>query len=285
MPVSYRWFLLLVTLLGPLHFVLHPCSAATVETVTSLKRSLNQLVRQQNVQLSQYKSRLESSTLNELHDSTFALSEVFMQCTLSWRSLQSQFNAADATCASGAAHTPQSMANEAVVDLNQCLAEVEAHFLAVTAAIDESLGKEIDESWKLNFWLQAKLFSRSTSKATTTFPLLLDTFNATATAQQIYREAVLWDNVDSIQLYTSVRDAAAPLRDAGEWGFICGLNSYNKLFQKLKNTEAYLNTNCSGAKSSGRENGTAAADVAGGHGNTGNSRGVAPEVVHRASEV
>lgn len=240
-------FVLFAVLLLASTFSSPTTASVTPETVDQLKMSLNQLVRQQNEQLAHYKSQLETSSAAELRESVFALSEVLYQCTLSWAGLQAQFNAADATCASQAPHTPASISSDTAEDLNQCLAEVEASFLAVTSPLDESLSAEITASSKLNFWLQSKLFARSTATSSRSSPL--DTFDADAASREIFNEAVLWDNVGSIDLYYGVRGLAAPLKSAGEWGFICGLNAFNKLFQKLKNTEAYLNTNCSGISS------------------------------------
>lgn len=232
-------------------------SSASPETVRQLKMSLNQLVRQQNAQLAHYKSQLEASTRAELREAVFALSEVMQQCTLAWRGLQAQFLAVDASCANNAPNTPQSMASETASDLNQCLAEVQENVAAVTRPIDESMSAEIVKSSKLNFWLQSKLFATASSSVSSGGAFTLDTFDATAAARDIFNEAVLWDNVDSFRLYHSVRAAPPALTSAGEWGFVCGLTSYNKLFQKMKNTEAFLNTNCA---ASGSVN---AADAAG----------------------
>lgn len=240
--VNMKWnsYLAVVVLLLSAAGIHETRAATTPAMVNELKMSLNRLVRQQNIQLAHYKSQLESSTMSELREAVFALSEVFFQCTLSWQGLQTQFAAVDVGCASGAPHTPASIANEAATDLNQCLVEVEENVVGVTRPIDESLSAEIASSSKLNFWLQSKLFTSPSSSSLSP----LDAFDALTSSLEIFNEAVLWDNVASIKLYQSVRAAPAALTNAGEWGFICGLNSFNKLFQKLKNTEAFLNTNC-----------------------------------------
>lgn len=183
-------------------------------------------------------------------------------CTLAWNGLRAQYNAADPSCASEGPHTPESIERETTADLTQCLAEVEEKFLEVTSPIDESLSAELTASSRLNFWLQSKLFeTRRTAPLAT-----VDTFDEAAASREIFNEAVLWDNVYSIALYKSVRALPQPLFNAGEYSFFCGYNSYNKLFQKLKNTEGYLNTNCAGKRDNG---GATAADAASGQGLAG----------------
>lgn len=243
------WHLLATLILLFSTITFSTASASSQLKIGQLKMSLNQLVRQQNAQLTLYKSQLESATVSELRESVFALSEVFHQCTLSWAALQTQYNAMDSSCTSQAPHTPESIAKEAEADLNKCLAVVEMNFQDLISPIDESLAAETKASSSLNFWLQAKAFARSmsTSRATS-----LDTFDAVAVSREIFNEAVLWDNLGSIHLYRSVRNIPGPLTNAGESGFFCGYSSFNKLFGKLKKTEAFLNTNCAGTKNEDR---------------------------------
>lgn len=215
--------------------------AATPETVQNLKRSVNQLRRQQNIQTTRYKSQLEVSATSQLHEAVFALSEVQYQMTIAYQSILSQYNAVVATCASQAPNSPDTMAAEATLDLNQCLEDVEQNFNDVLRPIEEQLSKEIDESSQLNFWLQSLLFARRSAT--------LENFDVESASQELFRRAVLWDNVGSIGFYRSVRSASNPFYSAGEWAFICGLQSYNNLFRKLKATENYLNTACATSSS------------------------------------
>lgn len=247
--------LLLIPLVCAAIITVQPTSATTV---AQLKRSLNQLVRQQNAQLGHYKSQLEAVASSELVSSVFSLSEVMHQCTIAWNILRTQYNAADATCASQGPHTPDSLARETEADLTQCLAEVEENFVEVTRPIDEGLSAKTTASSRLNFWLQSKLFE---TKRTASLAKV-DTFDEAAASREIFNEAVLWDNVYSIRLYKSVRALPQLLFNAGEYSFICGLNSFNKFFQKLKNTEGYLNTNCAGKRDD--NGGVNGADVASG---------------------
>lgn len=218
--------------------------SATPETIERLKRSVNQLQRQQNIQTARYKSQLETSARSELREAVFALSEVQFQMTMAWQGIRTQYNAATATCAGEAPYSPDTMAEEAVLDLNQCLADVEQNFNSVLRPIDESLTEEIDVSSQLSFWLQSRMFAR---RAPT-----LENFDSDAAAQELHRRAVLWDNVGSIGLYKSVRNVSAPFNSAGEWAFICGLQSFNNLFRKVKATENYLNTVCATRESERR---------------------------------
>lgn len=210
--------------------------AAAPETIEGLKRSVNQLMRQQHIQTHRYKTQLEASARSELREAAFALSEVQFQMTMAWEGIRSQYNAAESTCASQAPYSPDTMATEATLDLNQCLADVEQNFNEVLRPIDVALSEEIGESSQLNFWLQSALFERHAAT--------LENFDAEAATQEIFRKAVLWDNVGSIGFYKSVRSVPAPFNSAGEWAFICGLQSYNNLFRKLKATENHLNTVC-----------------------------------------
>lgn len=223
-------------------------SAVTPAALNKLKVSLNQLVRQQNLQLSQYNSQLNAAAHSELREAVFALSEVFHHCSLSWRQLEAQFEAVDAECASHAPHSPESLASETEADLNQCLFDLDENFNAVTLPIETSVIAEIGQSSKLNFWLQSKLFAQSkgTKAAVAAVPTMaLDRFDALAASREIFQKAVLWDNVGSIQHYRSVKSVPGPLTSAGEMGFFCGYNICNvKVFGKLRATEAFLNANC-----------------------------------------
>lgn len=236
--------------------VAHTAAAAAAttspDTIRELKMSLNRLVRQQNVQLTGYKRQLESAAVTELRESVFAISEVFFECNSLWRVLQTQYTAAENEgCASGAPNTPTSIAAEATVDFNQCFSEVESNFLSVTTPIEETLSGHWAASTQLNFWLQAQLFGQQRQPGA--FPAgatPLDTFDEASAAQMIFNKAVLWDNVGSFELYNGIRAAnAGPLTSAGEFGFFCAYNVRNKFFQKLKATEAFLNTNCGGSSS------------------------------------
>lgn len=219
-------------------------AAVTPAPLDELKVSLNRLVRQQNIQLGQYNSQLNTAAHSELREAVFAMSEVFYHCSLSWRGMVAQFEAVDAECASQAPHTPESLASETEADLNQCLLVVDDTFNAVTLPIETSVIAEISESSKLNFWLQSKMFAQSKGTKTAT-PPLLDRFDTLAVSREIFRKAVLWDNVGSIQHYRNVKGVPGPLTSAGESGFFCGYNICNvKILGKLRATEAFLNTNC-----------------------------------------
>ena len=235
-PSSCAWLLLLVVIVGTQFG--ERAAAADPETIDGLKRSLNRLLRQQDIELSRYRSRVASIASAELRESVFALSEVFGNCGVAVAGVQSLFDAAGADCTSKAPHTPQSIAEEAASDLHGCLREVEEAFVAVTRPLEESLSAAAVASTKLNFWLQSKLFAVTPSLSP------LDTFDAAAAARETFNEAVLWDNVGSFGLYRAIEEARRSFRDAGEWGFVCGLMAFNKLWAKSKSTENFLNTQC-----------------------------------------
>lgn len=221
--------------------ILFHCAVAAslnADVIGALKTRLNRLKVQQDVQIGGYRSSLAASTGKELENAVIGQRDVYVNCELSLRGLRYLFESVDdPACTQAAPHSPDSLTDAVSVDLWDCLISLENSFESVIGDITEELSQNATESWRLYFWLQPKVFTNHSVA-----------FEPTQGERDIFRMAVLWDNVQSVRYYESVRGLAKELYDVGSFGFVCALNAYNRMFGRLKMTEEYLNINCGGQR-------------------------------------